>query len=103
MPSELAPIDIGQIPAIAALVEEVRATRKPKRIMRGNEEMAILMPAPARVRRRPRQTRGGATPVTDQTAGILKQYRLARPLTPHEEREAFEQGVAEQVTESMRS
>jgi hypothetical protein len=103
MTSELTPIDIQHLPALAALVDEVCTTRKPRRIMRGNEEVAVLMPVPARARRRSRQTRGGGTPVTDQTAGILKQYRMERPLTPREEREAFEQGVAEQVTESMRS
>ena len=98
MTSELAPIDIRQIPAIAALVDEVRATRKPKRIMRGNEEVAVLMPvAKPRRKQRPRARTSG-TPVTDQTAGIFKDYRLERPLTPREEREAFEQGVADEVS-----
>jgi len=36
-----------------------------------------------------------ARSVADRTAGIFAKYRLERPLTIEEEREFFEQGVAE--------
>jgi hypothetical protein len=51
MASELTPIDIRRAPDFAALVEEVRTTRKPRRIFRDDEEVAILMPAARRTRR----------------------------------------------------
>jgi hypothetical protein len=54
MTSELAPIDIRQVPELARLVDEVRTARKPRRIMRDDEELAVLTP-PAR-RRRPGRT-----------------------------------------------
>jgi excisionase family DNA binding protein len=41
--------------------------------------------------------------VTDQTAGILKPYARVSAPTPREEKDAFEQAVADQVVESMRS
>jgi hypothetical protein len=105
MATELTPLDIRQVPELAALVEEVRTTRKRRRILRDNEEIAILMPpAPASPCPRrapatgPRPTRQS---VTDRTAGALKAYRLPRPLTHDEEREAFEQGVADEAMESL--
>jgi AbrB family looped-hinge helix DNA binding protein len=39
----------------------------------------------------------------ESTAGIGAKYRLAKPLTPEEEREAFGQAVADEVTEQMRN
>src|SRR5215211_1643212 len=45
MASELAPIDIRHVPELAHLVDEVQTTRKPRRITRDNEDVAILMPA----------------------------------------------------------
>ena len=42
-----------------------------------------------------------AQSVTDRTAGILAKYRLPKPLSREEEKEAFEQGVANEVVESM--
>lgn len=41
-----------------------------------------------------------ATSVVEQTAGIFAKYRKAVPLTPEEERAAFEQGVADEVAAS---
>ena len=38
---------------------------------------------------------------TERTAGALAAYRLATPLTPAEEREAFEQGVADEIAEEL--
>ncbi len=42
-----------------------------------------------------------AKDVADRTAGIFAKYALPIPLTPAEEREAFEQGVAEEVAASL--
>jgi hypothetical protein len=50
MTSELAPIDIRQVPELARLVDEVRTSRKPRRIVRDDEEVAILMPPTRRPR-----------------------------------------------------
>jgi hypothetical protein len=46
MASELTPIDITQVPDVARLIEEVEATGKPRRIRRGDRDVAIVMPAP---------------------------------------------------------
>ena len=53
MASERAPIDIRHAPPLAELVEEVRATRKPRRLVRDDEDVALLVPAPPARRRRP--------------------------------------------------
>lgn len=42
-----------------------------------------------------------AISVTERTAGSLAKYRKDPPLTLEEERAAFEQGVADEVIESM--
>ena len=42
-----------------------------------------------------------ATSVAARTAGILAQYRLPRPLSAEEEREAFGVAVAEEVAGSL--
>jgi hypothetical protein len=51
MARELAPIDIRQVPEIARFVDEVCATGKPRRIVRDDEEIAVLIPATRRRRR----------------------------------------------------
>jgi hypothetical protein len=97
MAAELTPLDIRQLPELAAVVEEVRTTRKRRRILRGEEEIAVLVPTTPK-RPRPPRTRTAGASITEQTAGIFRQYRLASPLTPRQERDAFEQGVAEEVS-----
>jgi hypothetical protein len=52
MTSELAPIDIRQIPELARLVDEVRTARKSRRIVRDGEELALLVPIRPITRRR---------------------------------------------------
>ena len=44
-----------------------------------------------------------AQSVTARTAGALKQYRRTPAPTPKDEREAFEQAVADEVSESLES
>ena len=97
MAAELTPLDIRQLPELAAVVEEVRTTRKRRRILRDQEEIAVLVPPTPRRRRQARSRTSGPS-ITEQTAGIFRQYRLARPLTPRQERDAFEQGVADEVS-----
>jgi antitoxin PrlF len=41
-----------------------------------------------------------ASSVADRTAGMLARYRKATPLTPEEERAAFESAVAEEAAAS---
>jgi hypothetical protein len=97
MTSELAPIDVRQVPGLARFVEEVLRTRKRRRIVRDDEDVAVLIPPASPRRRRSSRSRPRGMSITEQTAGIFKQYRLAQPLTPRQEREAFEQGVADEV------
>lgn len=52
MQQELTPLDVTDLPALEQAAEEVKATGKPRRIVRGDEELAVLQPA--RKRRRPR-------------------------------------------------
>jgi hypothetical protein len=100
MAAELAPVDIRQVPGLASLVDEVQQTRRSLRILRDEEVVAILKPGPAKRPHVPR-TRTAGPSITEQTAGIFKQYRLKQPLTPCEEREAFEQGVADEVAKDL--
>jgi antitoxin (DNA-binding transcriptional repressor) of toxin-antitoxin stability system len=59
MASELTPVDIRRAPDLASLVEEVRASGKPRRIMRDDEEIARLVPV------NPGRRRGRRTSATD--------------------------------------
>lgn len=52
MQQELPALDIANLPQLEQAAEEVRETKKPRRIVRGNEELAILHPA-----KKPRRTR----------------------------------------------
>jgi antitoxin PrlF len=45
--------------------------------------------------------RASTLSVTEQTAGALSKYATKQPVTPEEEREAFERLVAEEVVSSM--
>jgi hypothetical protein len=45
MTVELDPIDIREIPELARLVDEVRTSRRPRRIVRDGEDLAVLRPA----------------------------------------------------------
>jgi hypothetical protein len=123
MTSEPAPVDIREIPALAALVKEVAATGKRRRLTLDGQDVAVLLPvrppsargrrvlpaaAPSidddtdpvlvELARRRRQGLG----VADQTAGIFHMYARHPPPTPREEKDAFERAVADQVMESMR-
>lgn len=57
MAAELTPIDVRQIPELARLVDEVRTTGKPRRIVRDDEDLAVLTPIPGKPRRRRRVLR----------------------------------------------
>ncbi len=78
-----------------ALLEELEREDDERKRQRANEGDPVLI----ELERRCRQGLG----VTDQTAGILKPYARVPAPTPREEKDAFEQAVADQVVESMRS
>jgi hypothetical protein len=119
MASEPQPIDISTIPELERLAREVAEDGQPRLLRADGTDLAILSP----VRRAPRKNRASDLPadgedddllrelerrrklgmsVADMTAGIFKKYAKTPPPTPREEKEAFEQAVAEQVMESMR-
>lgn len=69
MAQELAPIDITNTPDLVRLVEEVQTTRRPRRLRRGDEDVALLMPlAPAPPKRR---TRGQVLTEQDPVFGLI--------------------------------
>jgi PHD/YefM family antitoxin component YafN of YafNO toxin-antitoxin module len=47
-------IDVSKIPALARLVEEVEATKKPRALKRDDRIVAVLMPAEAKESRKPK-------------------------------------------------
>ncbi len=57
MTRQLEPIDISHLPDVVRLVDEVRSANAPRVLRRNNEDVAVLMPAPDRKRRRLRDWR----------------------------------------------
>lgn len=51
MARELKTIDIGSIPELLRIVEEVRETNESRLLRRGGEDLAILKPAPRSTKR----------------------------------------------------
>jgi hypothetical protein len=47
MANELKRIDIGNVPELLRIVEEVRSTNEPRVLRRDSEDVAILLPATA--------------------------------------------------------
>ena len=119
MASEPRPIDISTIPELERLAREVAEDGQPRLLRADGTNLAILSPV-RRTRRKNRavgplpdgegddvlreleRRRKPGMSVTEMTSGILKKYSKTPPPTPREEKEAFEQAVAEQVMESMR-
>jgi alpha-beta hydrolase superfamily lysophospholipase len=105
MTREHAPIDISAMPEMVRLVDEVARTRRPRVLRHGTKAVAVLTPAAtddtaddavlAELERRRRQ----GLSVTDETAGIFKRYVTQPPLTLAEERDAFEQALADEALE----
>lgn len=56
MVRELTPVDVGDIPELARLVDEVKASDAPLRITRDGEDVAVLMPSRPGPQRRRRRT-----------------------------------------------
>ncbi len=56
MVRELSPIDISAMPELIQLAEEVRSTRLPRRLRRGDEDIAVMVPAAPRPKRRMSKT-----------------------------------------------
>ncbi len=59
MAVEAKAIDIGSLPELVDLAEEVRATNEPRLLRRGTEDIAKIVPLP-RARRRKRGTKSAA-------------------------------------------
>ena len=62
MTRELSPIDISTMPELARLVDEVRSTGASRRLRQGDEDVAILSPAPTPTRKRTGTPRTQAPP-----------------------------------------
>jgi hypothetical protein len=101
MASELQPIDISRMPELAQLAEEVHATRTPRVLRRGDQDLALLVPAG---RSRPRATRtmlvdtSALPPVPDQTIDELVASRpgpVPRAFTDEEITAALEEDLAD--------
>lgn len=60
MQQELRPLDVSNLPQLEEAAEEVKATRIPRRIVRGDEELAVLQPT-----KKPRRTKLPGKPITD--------------------------------------
>ena len=56
MATEIQAVDIGELPELVRLAEEVRATRTPRLLRRDDEDVAIIMPCRTA---RPRARRKG--------------------------------------------
>lgn len=57
MSRELPSVDIGNVPDLLRLVEEVRASNRPRILRRDSEALAVLSPIGGRAPVRPRRTR----------------------------------------------
>ena len=57
MQNSVKDVDISKIPELVRIAEAVRDTNQPRRLTRGGEVLAILVPFPSRPSRRSRQKR----------------------------------------------
>lgn len=101
--SDLAPIDVATIPALAELAAEVARTRQPRRLRHGDRDLAVLMPVTPSVDEPPKHPaksrRGRKASVVAATAGAV---RYDGPvLTAEEERAAAEEAIAADVLRRM--
>ena len=62
MQREFRPVDIGNIPELLRLAEEVNASKEPRVLRRNGEDLAILMPA------KPSRKKAKRGPVTEEDA-----------------------------------
>ena len=67
MAAELPPIDITHSPELSRVADEVRATRRPRVLTRGDEAIAVVRPVVPAVRRRARRQ---ATPSSHPNAWL---------------------------------
>ena len=102
MSTRRASLDVRTDSELARLVDEVQRTGRPRLLRRDGNDVAIVMPVGGRARCRTPRTPDDALAVVERTEGILKKYARNPPPTPREEKDAFEQAVAEEVMESMR-
>ena len=76
MVKQLKRVDISNIPELVRIAQEVRDSREPKLLQRDNEELAILMPMPPSVKRRPK---GRPTTANDPLWDIVGMAHSAGP------------------------
>jgi hypothetical protein len=105
MARELDRIDIATLTTadLARVVDEVHRTRRPRVLCRDDQAVAMLSPVTEPpVSMKAVRSRRERLVIAERTAGIFHQYAKNPPPTPREEKDAFEQAVADQVMESMR-
>lgn len=101
MTSQLARIEISTMPDLARLADEVARTRRPCLLQRGDDEVALTVPAGTRTTRSDRQAivdLSDLPPVPHMTIDELIADRPARPtrqFTDEEIADALDEDLAE--------
>jgi hypothetical protein len=98
MARNLRHIDISHMPDLARLADELQERNHDVDPAEVERDVTEAVEEVRRQSRRSAPSRTTGPSITEQTAGIFRKYRLTRPLTPRAEREAFEQGVADEVS-----
>jgi len=75
MAQQPTPVDVSDLPDLLRLAEEVRATRRPRVLRRGDEDLAVLMPLAS-------QTRAAADALDALEARIWADVGLRSPDDP---------------------
>jgi hypothetical protein len=76
MRAELETIDVAAVPGLAELAERVKRTGEPLRLVRGDEELAVLQPAK---KRRRKSLKGRPTSMDDPIWNIVGMGRSDGP------------------------
>ena len=105
MVHEAPPIDVGAIPQLAALVQEVARTRRPRSIQQHGKIVARLVPAAQTVRQRQRRLlvdTSALPPIPYRSVAELVRDRPASP-TPSFSDEELKEAIAEARAEAWRT
>lgn len=62
MQEEAKPYDVGKLPELRRLAEEVQATKRPRRLTREGDSLAMVVPIPASSKRQRSIASGGGEP-----------------------------------------
>jgi hypothetical protein len=71
MAQERSSIDISAMPDVLRIAEEVRASRRPRRLRRHGEDIAVVAPVEPVARRQASRARGKPTSATDSLWKIV--------------------------------